>query len=66
MKSVTVHVAGKLNLEACQAVLASVLKKTGHPNCYSGFNISFLNAVDPAESVLSVAAGSHEAVELGQ
>ncbi len=66
MKHVTVHVAGEFNLQGCQEVLASVLRKTGHPNCYSGINISFLNAVDPAETVLTVSPGGREAVELGK
>ena len=48
MKNVTVHVPDKLNLDQSQKLLAQVLGKAGHPTCYSGFNISFQNVVDPA------------------
>jgi hypothetical protein len=58
MKNVTVHVPGTLNLDQCHKVLASVLGKCGHPNCLSGFNIAFENAVDPADMVLTVEKGS--------
>lgn len=54
MKTVTVRVAEKLNLESSQKLLASVLGKVGHPGCLSGFNINFQNVVDPAEQVLQV------------
>ena len=57
MKTVSVHVPEKLNLEACQKLLASVLGKVGHPQCYSGFNINFQNVVDPAEHILVVDKG---------
>jgi hypothetical protein len=60
MKSVTVRVSEPLNLEQCQKVLSAVLAKAGHPNCYSGFNISFENAVDPAESTLLVEKGTQK------
>ena len=53
-KTVTVRVPDKLNLEQCQKVLAAVLTKAGHTNCYSGFKISFENAVDPANIALHV------------
>ncbi len=54
MKTVTVHVTDKLNLEASQKLLASVLGKVGHPACLSGFNINFQNVVDPAPQVFQV------------
>jgi hypothetical protein len=38
--------------------LASVLNKVGHPTCLSGFNISFENAVDPAQINLQVEKGT--------
>lgn len=60
MKSVTVRVSEPLNLEQCQKVLSSVLNKAGHPNCYSGFNLSFQNVVDPAESLLLVEKGTQK------
>jgi hypothetical protein len=66
MKTVTVHVPEQLNLESCQKLLASVLGKVGHPGCYSGFNISFQNAVDPAERLLVVERGSLNIVEIGR
>ena len=50
MHNVTVHVPEKLNLEQCQKVLGVVLGKLGCPGCYSGFNINFLNVVDPART----------------
>jgi hypothetical protein len=65
MKSVTVHVREKLNLDQCQKVLASVLGKAGHPMCFSGFKISFDNAVDPANIVLNVEKGSQKVLEVG-
>jgi hypothetical protein len=54
MKAVTVRVPTDLSLEQSQKVLASVLGKAGHPNCYSGIKISFENAVDPANIVLHI------------
>ena len=54
MTTVTVHVPEKLNLEACQKVLAGVLGKIGCPGCYSGFNINFVNVVNPAEKIFNV------------
>jgi len=57
MKTVTVHVPEKLNLEASQKLLASVLNRVGHPGCYSGFNINFQNVVDPAEHIFVVDKG---------
>lgn len=53
-KVVTVRVPEKMNLEQCQKILAQVLGKAGCPNCYSGFKISFENAVDPANIALHV------------
>lgn len=57
-KSVTVRVPGNMSLEQAQHVLANVLGKVGHPTCYSGFNIAFVNAVDPSPLVLNVEHGS--------
>ena len=57
-KSVTVRAPGNMTLEQAQHVLASVLGKVGHPTCYSGFNISFVNAVDPSPLMLNVEHGS--------
>ncbi|MGB6775212.1 MAG: hypothetical protein WBE45_12590 [Terriglobales bacterium] len=65
MKNVTVRVPENLTLEQCQRVLASVLNKAGHPACYSGFNISFENAVDPAETIMLVERGSQKLIEVG-
>lgn len=65
MKNVTVHVPEKLNLEQSQKVLATVLGKAGCPNCYSGVNISFESAVDPANVVLVVQRGSLNVSEAG-
>jgi hypothetical protein len=65
MKSITVHVRESLNLDQCHKVLASVLGKAGHPTCFSGFKISFENAVDPASTVLTVEKGSLKVTEVG-
>ena len=65
-KAVTVHVPNNLNLEQAQRVLASVLNKAGHPACYSGLNISFVNAVDPAPLNLKVEPGSLAVGELSR
>ena len=54
MKAFTVLVPEKLNLEQCHKVLASVLVKAGHPSCFSGFKISFENAVNPGSVLLHV------------
>jgi hypothetical protein len=54
MKVITVRVPDKLTLEQSQKVLGVVLGKAGCPHCYSGFKISFENAVDPANLVLNV------------
>jgi len=54
MKAVTVRVPANLSLEQSQKVLATVLGKAGHPNCYSGFKISFESVVDPANVLLHV------------
>ena len=54
MKAVTVRVPAHLNLEQSQKVLAAVLVKAGHPNCYSGFKISFEDIVDPANVLIHV------------
>jgi len=65
MKKITVRVPEFLNLEQSQKVLASVLGKAGHPGCYSGFNISFENAVDPAERIMTVERDSQKVIEVG-
>jgi hypothetical protein len=65
MKTVTVRVPEKLTLEQSQKVLVSVLGKLGCGACYSGFNISFENAVDPANVVLSVEKSSLSVSEIG-
>ena len=65
MKNITVHVRKSLNLDQCHKVLASVLGKAGHPACFSGFKISFENAVDPANIVLTVEKGSQKVLEVG-
>ncbi len=64
MKSVTVHVPEKMNLEQSQKLLATVLGKVGHPGCISGFNINFQNAVDPANIVLTVDKATHSVHEI--
>ncbi len=56
-KSVMVKAPANMTLEQAQRALAQVLGKVGHPACYSGFNISFVNAVDPAPMVLNVEHG---------
>ncbi|HTZ67878.1 MAG TPA: hypothetical protein VMB83_10510 [Roseiarcus sp.] len=60
-KHVTVRVPEKLNLEQSQKLLVSVLGKAGCPTCFSGFRITFENAVDPANIVL-VAEKDHASV----
>jgi hypothetical protein len=64
MKRLAVRVHESLNLEQSQKVLASVLGKAGHPTCFSGFNISFENAVNPAETILNVEKGSQKLTEI--
>jgi hypothetical protein len=65
MKALTVRVPEKLNLEQCQKVLASVLGKAGHPGCFSGFKISFENAVDPSNILLHVDRANLNVTEIG-
>jgi hypothetical protein len=65
MKVVTVRVPEKLSLEQCQKVLGSVLGKVGHPNCFSGFKISFENAVDPSNVILAVEKAGLNVREVG-
>jgi hypothetical protein len=65
VKKVTVRVHEFLNLEQSQKVLAAVLTRAGHPQCYSGFNISFENAVDPAEIIMVVERGNQKIMEVG-
>ena len=52
MKRITVRVPEKTSLEQAQKLLGSVLGKAGHPNCFSEFQITFENAVDPANLVM--------------
>jgi hypothetical protein len=65
MKTVTVSVPPNLTLEQSKHVLASVLQKTGHPNCLSGQNIYFENAVDPENRVLAVEKNTLNIIEVG-
>jgi len=65
VKNVTVRVHENLTLEQSQKVLAAVLNRAGHPQCYSGFNLSFENAVDPAEVIMIVERGSQKIIEVG-
>jgi hypothetical protein len=65
MKRITVRVHESLNLDQSQKVLASVLGKAGHPTCYSGFNISFENAIDPADTIMIVERGSQKITQVG-
>jgi hypothetical protein len=53
-KSILVRTPGKLNLEQCQKVLATVLGKAGCPHCFSGFKIGFQDLVDPPDLILTV------------
>lgn len=64
-KTVTVHAPANMTLEQAQHVLASVLGKVGHPGCYSGFNINFVNLGDPAPLVLNVDRASMKIAEVG-
>jgi hypothetical protein len=57
VKAVTVHVPEKLTLEQSQKVLATILGKAGHPNCFSGFKIGFQSVVDPPNLVMTVDKG---------
>ena len=50
--SIVVRVPHNMTLEQAQHTLATVLNKVGHPGCYSGFNINFVNAGDPSPLVL--------------
>lgn len=63
-KTVTVHAPANMTLEQAQHVLASVLGKVGHPGCYSGFNINFVNMGDPAPLILNVEHGSMKVNEV--
>ncbi len=51
-KIITVRVPEKSNLEQLQKLLGSVVGKAGHPMCLSGFQITFENAVDPANIIM--------------
>jgi hypothetical protein len=65
MKTVTVRVPEKLTLEQSQKILGTVLGRLGCGACYSGLNISFENAVDPANVVLSVDKAGLNVTEIG-
>jgi hypothetical protein len=56
-KTVIVHAPDNMTLEQAQKSLAAILTKVGHPGCYSGFNINFVNLGDPAPLVLNVEQG---------
>jgi hypothetical protein len=56
-KAVVVRVPQNMTLEQAQHTLTSVLNKVGHPTCYSGFNINFVNAGDPAPLILNAESG---------
>ena len=56
-KPVIVRVPPNMTLEQAQHTLVSILNKVGHPACYSGFNISFVNAGDPSPLVLHAEGG---------
>jgi hypothetical protein len=60
-KQITVRVPEKLDLKQSQELLAAVLVKAGHPNCFSGFKIAFESAVDPERLVL-VTEKDHKSV----
>ena len=60
MRTITVRVPPKLNLEQAQKVLTNVLGKAGHPNCFSGFDIRFAEEIE-----YSVNAGNLEVREAG-
>ena len=62
-KAVTVRTPANMNLDQAKQVLAAVLNRVGHPACYSGFNINFVNAVDPSPLVLNVDQGSFKVNE---
>jgi hypothetical protein len=65
-KTITVHAPPNMTLEQAQKVLANVLNKAGHPGCYSGFNINFVNMGDPAPLVLNVEQGSLNISQMGR
>jgi hypothetical protein len=54
---VVVRVPQNMTLEQAQHTLATVLNKVGHPTCYSGFNINFVNAGDPGPMILKAEGG---------
>ena len=55
-KTLSISTPHPLNLEQCQKVLASVLNKAGHPQCFSGFKLGFQDLVDPPELHFTVDA----------
>jgi hypothetical protein len=46
-----------MTLEQAQQTLVNILNKVGHPGCYSGFNISFVNEGDPSPLTLRAEGG---------
>ena len=51
---VHVHVPHNLTLDQSQKLLANLMGKLGHPNCYSGFDIRFVeNLGDPAPKIFT-------------
>lgn len=50
-KHITVVVQKRTNLEQAQKILVSAFLHAGCPQCYSGFKITFENAVDPESPV---------------
>ena len=56
-RPVLVRVPQNMTLEQAQHTLANVLNKVGHPGCYSGFNISFVNEGDPSPLTLRAEGG---------
>jgi len=54
---VIVRVPHNMTLEQAQHTLVNVLNKVGHPGCYSGFNINFVNAGDPSPVFLKAEGG---------
>ena len=59
---VTVHVPHKLTLEQSQKLLGQVLGRLGCGGCLSGFDIRFVEKIDPASVVLAAnKAGELEA-----
>lgn len=54
-KQITVLVHKRTNLEEAQKILASALGHAGCPHCYSGFRLTFEDAVDPESQIFVTA-----------